>query len=281
MAGAGGSLIVDPRLQRRVQRYGWDRAAIHYEGRWSRQLGPAQELLLRMADPAPGEEVLDVACGTGLVTLPAARRVGPRGRVVGTDISQGMIDEGLRLAQLAGAGNIHFELMDAEELELPEDAFDLALCALGLMYVPDPVAALAQMHRVLRPGGRGVAAVWGPRSACGWAEVFPIVDARVNSEVCPLFFQLGTGDTLAAGFRRAGFVEVTAERLSVPLPYDSDDDAVGAAFDGGPVAMAWSRFDDETRADCRREYRESIAGFRKGRGYEIPGEFVVVRGVKS
>lgn len=271
---------MEPRLQRRIQRYGWDRAALHYEGRWSRQLGPAQELLLRMAELEPGEEVLDVACGTGLVTFPAARRVGPRGRVVGTDISQGMIDEGMRLAGAAGIGNVRFERMDAEELDLPDAGFDAALCALGLMYVPDPVAALAGMHRVLRPGGRAVAAVWGPRSACGWAEVFPIVDARVNSEVCPLFFQLGTGDSLAAGFREAGFEEVVTERISVPLPYDSDDDAVGAAFDGGPVAMAWSRFDEATRAECRREYLESIAPFRRGGGYEIPGEFVVVRGSK-
>ncbi len=269
---------MDPRLQRRVQRYGWDRAAIHYEGRWKRQLDPAQELLLRMARLAPGEEVLDIACGTGLVTFPAARSVGPRGRVLGTDISQGMIDEGARLAGEAGATNVEFARMDAEVLEVPDRSFDAALCALGLMYVPDPDRALGEMLRVLRPGGRAVAAVWGARSACGWAEVFPIVDARVASEVCPLFFQLGTGPTLAEGFRRAGFGAVEEERIRVTLPYANDEDALGAAFDGGPVALAWSRFDEPTREACRREYLESIAPFRVGDGYAIPGEFVVVSG---
>jgi cyclopropane fatty-acyl-phospholipid synthase-like methyltransferase len=78
---------MDDRLQRRIQRYGWDRSADYYEGYWRRQLEPAQALLLRMAELEEGERVLDLACGTGLVTLPAADAVGPSGEVVGTDIS--------------------------------------------------------------------------------------------------------------------------------------------------------------------------------------------------
>ena len=66
-----------------------------------------------------------------------------------------------------------------------------AVCALGLMYSPDPLAAMTEMHRVLRHGGRAVATVWGERRNCGWAEVFPIVDKNVQSEVCPMFFAAG------------------------------------------------------------------------------------------
>ena len=82
---------MEPKLQRRVQRYGWDKAAGLYEGYWQRQLEPAQNLLLEMLAPQPGEHVLEVACGTGLVTLRVAEAVGPDGAVVGTDISDGML----------------------------------------------------------------------------------------------------------------------------------------------------------------------------------------------
>ena len=101
--------------------------------------------------------------------------------------------------------NVRFERMDAEELRFPESSFDVILCALGLMYVPDPEKAVREFHRVLRPSGRAVAAVWGQRSKCGWAEIFPIVDARVQSDVCPMFFRLGTGESLRRAFAAAGF----------------------------------------------------------------------------
>jgi SAM-dependent methyltransferase len=143
--------------------------------------------------------------------------------------------------------------------------------------VPDAAAALAEMHRVLAPGGRAVAAVWGTRSRCGWAEIFAIVEARVQSDVCPMFFQLGTGNAMADSFTRAGFARVTTERIASELLYQDGDAAADAAFAGGPVAMAYSRFDEEARASARADYVASIARYRDGNGYRIPGEFVVAR----
>jgi ubiquinone/menaquinone biosynthesis C-methylase UbiE len=164
---------MDARLQRRVQRYGWDKASLAYEQFWRRQLAPLQERLLALAEIAPGTHVIDVACGTGLVTFPAAREVGARGRVVGVDLSQEMVHLAAEEARALGLTQVQFERMDAEALTFEAATFDIALCALGLMYVPDPLKALTEMHRVLRPGGRAVAAVWGARDRCGWAEIFP------------------------------------------------------------------------------------------------------------
>ena len=272
---------MDPRLQRRVQRYGWDKAAAHYERFWARQLEPAQRLLLEMADLRPGERVLEVAAGTGLVTFPAAAAVGPKGRVIATDISDAMVTELATGAAMRGLGQIIPLRRDAEALEVEAGGFDAALCALGLMYVPDPIVALGQMRRALAPGGRAVAAVWGARARCGWAEIFPIVERRVASEVCPLFFQLGTSTALPDAFAAAGFGDIQLERISTILEYPSADDALGAAFAGGPVAMAYSRFDEATRDDAHEEYLASIEGYRSGDGYRIPGEFVVARGRAS
>lgn len=267
---------MDPRLQLRVQRYGWDRAAHVYERAWSRQLAPAQDLLLDMADLQHGEEVLELACGSGLVTRRIAASVGPTGHVTATDLSEEMLERAKQATR--DMDHLSFRRMDAGELDLPDDRFDAALCALGLMYVPDPATAFREMFRVLRPGGRAAAAVWGTRKACGWADIFPIVDARVNTEVCPLFFQLGTGDTLPDRLTDAGFHHVRVERITTTLEYASPEEALEAAFEGGPVAMAYSRFDEPTRAEVHGEYLDSIAPYQTGDGYRIPGEFVVARG---
>lgn len=269
---------MDPRLQLRVQRYGWDRAAADYEAGWAEQLRPAQQLLMSMAALKPGERVLDLACGTGLVTFPAAEAVGPSGQVTATDISDAMVTMVTEAAVRRGLTNVSAQRADAESFPFDDACFDAVLCGLGLMYAPDPLASLTGARRVLRSGGRYVAAVWGDRRRCGWAEIFPIMEKRVTSEVCPLFFQLGTGDALAMRMEMAGYGGVVTERIATVLEYESEVAALGAAFIGGPVAMAYSRFDEATREEAHAEYLDSIAAFRHAGGYRIPGEFVVVRG---
>jgi SAM-dependent methyltransferase len=268
---------MEPRLQRRVQRYGWDLAVAAYEQGWRAQLGPAHALMLDMADLRPGHRVLDVACGTGLVSFRVAEAVGPAGAVVGTDISGRMVETARRIAAERDFGNASFERADAEELPFADASFDAAVCGLGLMYVPDPGKALREMRRVLRPGGRVAAAVWGARRNCGWAEIFPITDARVASDVCPMFFHLGTGDMLARCFQAAGFTDIGSEHLLTVLAYPSADGALDAAFRGGPVALAYGRFDEATRCAVHAEYLDSIAAYGAGAGYRIPGEFVVAQ----
>jgi ubiquinone/menaquinone biosynthesis C-methylase UbiE len=180
---------MDARLQLRVQRYGWDAAASHYHSGWEAQLRPAHDQLLSVAEIAPGQRIIETACGSGLVTLRLAAMVGPQGRILATDLSQGMLDD-LRARLDAGSvETIEVSRMPAEELDVPDATYDTALCALGLMYTPDPDRAVAEMARVVAPGGTVAATVWGERRNCGWAEVFPIVDARVASEVCPMFFR--------------------------------------------------------------------------------------------
>jgi ubiquinone/menaquinone biosynthesis C-methylase UbiE len=271
---------VDERLQRRVQRYGWDRAASYYERSWQKQLEPAQTRLLEMAALVPGERVLDLACGTGLVTLRAAEAVGSNGAVVGTDISDAMVEECVRAASARGLAHATFQRMEAENLAFPDGSFDAVLCALGMMYVVDFQGSIREMFRATRPGGRAVSAVWGRRDRCGWAEIFEVVQRRVQSDVCPMFFQLGTGDVQKSLFEAAGFTRVRSERLTASLAYDSGEDACVAAFAGGPVAMAYSRFDEATRQSAYAEYLQSIEAHRRGTGYAIPGEFVVTVGYR-
>lgn len=267
---------MEPRLQRRVQRYGWDLAASAYESLWAAQLAPAQAHVMACAGLMPGDHVVDVACGTGTITLQAAACVSPGGDVVGVDLSGRMVETARARALQQQCFNARFERMDAERLELPDDTFDVALCALGLMYVPHPERAIAEMRRVLRPHGRIILAVWGERAQCGWSELFPIIDAEVTSEVCPLFFRLGQDDALAEVCVAAGLDVSSRARITTTLSFKDDDEACDAAFVGGPVALAWSRLDSVARMRVRSRYLGSIARWRRDRCFRIPAQFVVV-----
>jgi SAM-dependent methyltransferase len=265
------------RLQQRIQRYGWDLAVHDYEPSWQAQLAGARGLLRECAALEPGQCVLDVACGSGLTSFDALADVTASGSLVGVDISGAMVEAAAARARSLQVSNTLFMRMDAEKLALDDGQFDAALCALGLMYLPDPDSALREMRRVLRPGGAMTISVWGERANCGWSSVFPIVDAEVRSEVCPMFFQLGAPDVLAQLCERMDLRLLCHERLASTLVYENADQACNAAFIGGPVALAWSRFDAETRARVRSRYVESIEQWRVAEGFRIPGEFVVVK----
>lgn len=267
---------MDARLQRRVQRYGWDRAAQDYEPLWEEQLAPARKALVSGAAIGRGQAVLDVACGTGLVSFEAARAVGRGGHVLGTDLSGEMVLAAQRRATACQLAHVRFERMDAENLTVADGAFDVALCALGLMYFTEPLRALRELRRAVRPGGGVSLAVWGAREHCGWASVFPIVQAEVTSDVCPLFFHLGSDHALTGLCEDAGLTVRAEERIHCLLQYPDAAQACEAALVGGPVALAWSRFDEGTRARVSERYLETLEPWRAGVGFALPGEFVVV-----
>jgi len=271
---------MEARLQRRIQRYGWDAAAGIYGDAWAEQLRPAHDSLLTMASLQPGLRVLEVACGTGLVTLRAAERIGPDGTLFATDISGEMVAVTAAEVESRGLHNVTTARTDAESLPVEDAGFDAAICALGLMYVAEPINALAEMRRAVRPGGKVVATVWGERKNCAWAEIFSIVDAEVNSEVCPLFFSLGAPNALVNAMQAAGLETVEQHRQSVALKFADAGSMLVAKIDGGAVALAAKRFSTDARERVETAFLDSVAHCRLDDGsYEIPGEFVTAVGI--
>ena len=170
--------------------------------------------------------------------------------------------------------------MEAEQSTFGDNSFDVVLCALGLMYVPDPERAIRDFHRVLRPGGApyvpfGVSGAnvagqkFSPSSMRAFIRRFVQCSfALAQRRTCSMHSGLpGLATSSRADLRRAS---------NTPR----SDEACDAAFVGGPVALAYSHFSPDTKSEARKEYLESLKAYRIGDHYSIPGEFVVVAGTK-
>ena len=124
----------------------------HYDnGEWHPRIA---HRLVELAQLQTGKQVLDLATGTGLVAIEAARIVGAEGRVIGIDISTGMVDVARQKAQELGLQNINFQLADAEALNFPADTFDYIFCSSALIWMSDLLGALRHWHQLLKPGGK-------------------------------------------------------------------------------------------------------------------------------
>ena len=271
---------MEAKLQHRVQRYGWDAAAELYDSIWRTNLLPIHDAMFNLADIKPGESVCDLACGSGFAALRAAEIVKQKGKVLATDISAEMVKLVKKHTRRLDLMNVVTKRRAAEDPGSQVDEFDIALCSLGLMYSPHPEKVLTAMYKNLKPGGRAIAAVWGARKNCSWAHIFPIVDSVVQSDVCPLFFSIGTGDSLENSFKDAGFNLVTSHRVTCTMKFDSEQSLLEAHVDAGPVALAAKRFDKATREKVDVAFLKSVSEHRYGDEFRLPGEFVVAIGWK-
>lgn len=189
--------------------------------RWADDLAEVAERfnapLLEAAGVGAGQEVLDLASGAGEPALEIARRVGPGGRVVATDMVEEMLAGARRRAAAEGLDNLEFEIADMEDLPFAEASFDRVTCRFGIMFCPQPEVALAEARRVLRPGGRAAYLIWGPMEdttmfSVLWSAVEETVGSAAESFTYPPF-RLGEPGTLARLMTAAGFTAVEESEL--------------------------------------------------------------------
>ncbi|NUT46272.1 MAG: methyltransferase domain-containing protein [Saccharothrix sp.] len=180
--------------------------------------------LLELAGVGPGTSVLDVGTGVGEPALTAAAAVGPTGRVVGVDLSPGMVDLARRRAD--GLANVEFLVGDVESLDLPRDGFDAVLGRWSLMFAPDPAAAFRSLARVLRPGGVLAASTWGPPETApmlslGFRVLVSRLDLPAPSPGTPGPFSMSDPEAVARQATAAGFTDVSITEARVPFELDS------------------------------------------------------------
>ena len=191
-------------------------AAENYENHFVPKIArPVSVALLGAADLRPGERDLDVACGTGLIARLAAERVGASGTVTGLDLSPDMIE----VARASSPSTITWNVGDAESLPFPDHAYDVVLCQMGLMFMQDRHAAVAEMQRVTAPGGRVVVNTPGviqPPFALMEQALVDHISADLGGFVRAVF-SMHDPEGLASLLRDAGLVDVTAATSTATL----------------------------------------------------------------
>ncbi|MGE0362474.1 MAG: class I SAM-dependent methyltransferase [Vicinamibacterales bacterium] len=182
---------------------------------------PWAEDLIGRLQPTPGEQVLDIACGTGIVARLAHERVGPSGRVVGVDVSPAMLEVARAVAPAIA-------WREGSALDLPlatEERFDVVTCQQGLQFFPDRAAAAAQMRRALAPGGRLGVATWRPAGEIPMFHALQGIAERHLGPVADQRHAFGDGEALDALLRGAGLDDVRVETVTRTLRFDD-----GATF---------------------------------------------------
>lgn len=208
---------------------------------------PMAANLIRIAALRPGERVLDVACGTGVVTRIASQQVGDSGTVIGLDISPGML--AVARATTPPDSSINWHEESAESMSLADGSFDVVLCQMGLQFVPDKHAALSEMRRVLAPGGRLILNLPGPTP-----RPFTILAASLARHVGPeaagfvnQVFSLHDPTEIQGLVADAGFHDVSVRANTASLRLPPPVEFLWQYAYSTPLANALAQVDDEGR----------------------------------
>lgn len=229
--------------------------------------------LVALAALQPGERVLDVACGTGLVTRLAAPEVGPTGQVTGLDYNAGMLAVARSLPPPSGASVTWVE-GDAGAMDFPDASFEVILCQQGLQFFPDRPAALREMHRVLVLGGRVLLSVWKSRGPYNLA-VGEALERHVGVETATQFRASRVVPDAKALYRllvEAGFRAVEIRPSAMTIRLLSLETFVLGHLSAMPVAGAVAAISEEQRAALARQVKAALQSNADGDGVAVPDE---------
>jgi ubiquinone/menaquinone biosynthesis C-methylase UbiE len=250
---------------------------------WGRAM---TEKMLDLAEIGPGHRVLDIAAGDGDQSMMAARRVGPDGSVLATDISPNLLAYAAASAQEVGLDNFKTRVMDGEHLELEDAAFDAVICRLGLMLMPRVNRVMSEVHRVLKSGGRVSAIVLSTPEKSPWLSI-PATVALKYAQLPPPQprtpgpFSLGAPGLYAEALHGAGFQKVETYRVAAPLRLASASACMEYLRDtAGGIYTILSPLDEDTQRRAWDEIEVTLGKLEGPGGFESPCEVIVGAGSK-
>jgi SAM-dependent methyltransferase len=241
--------------------------------------------IVEAAQVAPGMRVLDLACGTGEPAISLAALVGS-GEVVGVDLSPEPLKIAAERAVQRGLANATFQQADAHYLPFPDNSFDRITSRLGVMFFSDLPQAIAEMHRVLQPGGKAVLLVWGPMDQPYFAttigtvlRLLPGIDLPESGRK---MFALGQGGVLTQTLRQAGFSGVEEKLATVPWTWPGTPEEVWEYFQdvAVPFAPLLQSIPAERRAEIDAEVLRSIARYYDGSSIKFTATVNIAVAVK-
>jgi SAM-dependent methyltransferase len=226
------------------------------------------EHLVEQLSLRPGDRLLDVACGTGIVLRTARARVPDLGRAVGLDLTPSM----LAVARERSGDGIEFVEGDAQQLPFGDGEFNVVTCQQGVQFMPDRTAALTEMNRVLSGGGRVAIACWQGLDRQLGAEAL----IRAGDDIAPQIadvarapFSLGR-DELAGLVEGAGFTGVLAIDVTLDSRYPSAERLVAGFETGSPLAFAIAELDPEIVAHWRDTAVANLREYEGPEGLVLP-----------
>jgi ubiquinone/menaquinone biosynthesis C-methylase UbiE len=226
---------------------------------------------LDLAAPEPGERMLDLACGTGVVARQAVSRVGSGGRLVGLDFNAGMLAR-------ARASEPAVEWQEGNAMALPfaDDTFDVVVCQQALQFFPDAGKALEEVRRVLAPAGRFVAAVWCEiESSPGHHALARALERHVSAEAAGLMysvFRLGDAQALEALLSTAGFQQMSVQRHQRLARFPSADAFARWVIVGSVLGRTGVQLADVALSAIVRDVTEALEPFSSAAGLIFPME---------
>ena len=234
--------------------------------------------MLQAIAPHPGDRILELACGPGGGPgLEAAPLVGVAGEVVLSDVAPEMTALAAARVAAAGLANVRTRVLDLQDIDEPDAAYDAVVCREGLMLVTDPARAASEIRRVLRPGGRAAVTVWAARDRNPWlAAVFAAVSAELGTTVpppgAPHPFALDDPDRLAAALTAGGLRDVALSEVPVPYRAASVDEWWARTADlAGPLAQRLAVLPAEVVAAIKARAAADVERYRTPTGLEMPG----------
>jgi len=262
----------------------WQEAAAAWH-RWGPTLedwlGEATDVMLDLAHVAPGAHVLDLAAGAGGQTIAAARRAGPDGAVLATDISSNILEFAASEARAAGLTNVAVRTMDGEELDVADDSFDAVISRLGLIYFPNQRRALAELRRALRPGGRVSAIVYSTPERNGFFSI-PVSIIRSAAGLpapapgLPGPFSVGAPGVLEAAYEAAGLADVEVRTVEAPVRFSSAAQCVRFERESfGALHAMLAGVPEDDRDPVWAEIEEALTQFEGPDGFVGPCELLV------
>ncbi|HYI13763.1 MAG TPA: class I SAM-dependent methyltransferase, partial [Thermomicrobiales bacterium] len=260
--------------QPRWQQVGSNAAEIYDTMLVPAMFAPWAPVLIDTAAVRPGERVIDIACGTGVVTRLAAMRVGGTGRVVGLDINAAML--AVARSQPTTDG-VQIEWLEANALAvpLPDASFDVVLCQHGLQQFPDPLAALCEMHRLLVDGGRLALCVWSQiEGSPGMAALVAALERHVSVEAANnrrAPFALSDAGEVRDLIEKAGFSDVDIRTLAEPTRFASPKALVEAQLAATPLSTLGA-ISDDTRQAIAQDVRAALEPYQRDDRFAIPME---------
>jgi SAM-dependent methyltransferase len=232
----------DANAYRDSSRQQWQGAAagwISRQGLLRHWGAPVSHWMVDAIHPQPGHRVLELAAGLGETGLLAAELVAPAGGVIVSDQAEAMLEGARARAAELGLSNVEFQVLQAEGIDLPLASVDAVLCRWGYMLLADPLAALSETRRVLRPGGRVALAVWAAVEHNPWASLptLELIERGLSSAPVPGApgpFALGEPGRVEELLNQAGFLEAQVEAIDLPRHHPSFEEFWESQLDLSP-----------------------------------------------